>query len=294
MKITEIFKKGKPVISFEFFPARTEELAEKFNKTIDELLELKPDFVTVTFGAGGSTKDGSYELVKKFKKEKKQELIAYLAAFALRKNEITTVLDHYKDLGIENIFSLRGDPPKNTPTDQVPADSFRYASELTAFIRQNYNFCLGVAGYPEGHIEAPSFDKDIENLKHKVDQGAEFIITQYFYDNAYFLNFVERCRKSGITIPILPGIMSVYSIKMMEMLAVNCGANIPDKLRQGIAELPEGDTKALINFGIKYAINQCEELIKEGVSGLHFYTMDRSESTVGVVKGLKDKGLLRI
>ncbi|EQB22674.1 5,10-methylenetetrahydrofolate reductase [Dehalobacter sp. UNSWDHB] len=152
MKISEILKKGKPTLSFEFFPARTEKAAESLNKTIDDLVELKPDFVSVTFGAGGSTKDGSYELVKKLKKEKEQEVVAYLAAFALKKDEITAVLNNYNDLGIENILALRGDPPKDVDVTQVPVESFKYASELAAFIRQNYSFCLGVAGYPEGTL----------------------------------------------------------------------------------------------------------------------------------------------
>ncbi|UWG95551.1 methylenetetrahydrofolate reductase [NAD(P)H] [Dehalobacter sp. DCM] len=294
MKLSEIFKTGKPTISFEFFPARTEKAAETLNQTVEDLVALKPDFVSVTFGAGGSTKDGSYELVKKLKKEKELEVVAYLAAFALKRNEITSVLNNYQDLGIENILALRGDPPKDTDVTQVPADSFKYASELAAFIHQNYGFCIGVAGYPEGHIDAPSLEKDIEYLKLKVDQGADFIIAQFFYDNVYFLNFMERCQKIGINIPILPGIMPVYSVKMMEMLAGNCGAKIPEKLRKGISELPEGDTKALIDFGIEYAIGQCEELLKEGARGLHFYTMDRSESAAGIVKGLKNKGLLTI
>jgi methylenetetrahydrofolate reductase (NADPH) len=294
MKLSEIFKTGKPTLSFEFFPARNEKAAETFNQTIEDLVELKPDFVSVTFGAGGSTKEGSYELVKKLKKEKELEVVAYLAAFALKKDEINAVLNSYQDLGIENILALRGDPPKDADVTQVSAESFKYASELAAFIHQNYTFCLGVAGYPEGHIEAPSLKKDIEYLKHKVDQGVDFIIAQFFYDNVCFFDFRERCQKSGINIPVLPGIMPVYSVKMMEMLAGSCGAKIPEKLRKGISELPEGDTKALVDFGIEYATGQCEELLKEGARGLHFYTMDKSESTVSIVKGLRNRGFLTI
>lgn len=290
MKISDILKNEKPTLSFEYFPARSEKGAETLDKAIDTLAELKPDFVSVTFGAGGSTKEGSYDLVKKLKKEKELEVVAYLTCYGLSQDEITAVLDSYKELGIENILALRGDASKEGVNVQMPADSFKYAYELVNFIRQKYSFCLGVAGYPEGHIDSPSLEKDIEYLKNKVDQGADFIIANFFNDNVYFLNFLERCQKCGIAIPILPGIMPVFSIKMMEILNGNCGTKIPEKMSKGISALPKGDTKALIEFGIAYAAQQCEELLKEGVCGLHLYTMDKSESAAGIVNKLREKG----
>ncbi len=158
--------------------------------------------------------------------------------------------------------------------------------------RARYDFCLGVAGYPEGHIDAPSKEQDLEYLKLKVNRGAEYIITNYFYDNAYFFDFCERCRNAGIGVPIVPGVMPIYSVRMMEMLAGLCGATITEEIRQGIAALPDGDKEALLAFGIEFATRQCAELLEAGVPGLHIYTMDRSKSTVRVVEQLRDKGLL--
>jgi methylenetetrahydrofolate reductase (NADPH) len=161
-----------------------------------------------------------------------------------------------------------------------------------AVIRPKYDFCLGVAGYPEGHVDAPSLEKDIEYLKLKVDRGAEYIITNYCYDNQFFFDFLERCKMAGINVPVLPGVMPIYSVKMMKMLADLCGATITDELRRGIDDLPEGDKEALLSFGIEFAARQCRELIEADVPGLHIYTMDRSKSSVGIVDRLRSEGLL--
>jgi methylenetetrahydrofolate reductase (NADPH) len=225
------------------------------------------------------------------KHAKKLEVIAYFAGFGLGPKDILAVLDSYQAIGIESILAVRGDTPQEEGFKPHP-DSLPYASDLVAFIRPRYDFCIGVAGYPEGHIDAPSKVKDLEYLKLKVDQGAEYIITNYFYDNRYFFDFVERCRDIGIQIPILPGVMPIYSVKMMEMLAGLCGATITDEVRQGIAALAEGDKEGLVAFGIEFAVRQCIELLEAGVPGLHIYTMDRSKSAVGVVDRLRDEGLL--
>lgn len=291
MKISDRLKSGKPTLSFEYFPARTEKNAEMLEKTLEVLSTLSPDFVSVTFGAGGSTREGSYELVKKLKEENKCEVVAYLAAYGLKQDDVAAVLDGYQGLGVENILALRGDLGKAAPPE-IPADSIHYAYELAAYARKNYSFCIGVAGYPEGHIDAPSLEKDIDYLKYKVDQGADFVIANFFHDNVYFFNLLERCRKVGLTVPVIPGLMPVYSVKMMEMLSASCGASIPEKLRQDIASLPEGDTNALIAFGIDYSTQQCEELLKEGACGLHIYTMDKWESTKGIVDRLRAEGLM--
>jgi methylenetetrahydrofolate reductase (NADPH) len=201
------------------------------------------------------------------------------------------VLDSYQALGVENILVVRGDSPHDESFQPHP-DSMTYASELVAFIRPKSDFCLGVAGYPEGHIEAPSMEKDLEYLKLKIDLGAEYIITNYFYDNRYFLDFLDRCRAAGIDVPIVPGIMPIYSVKMMDRLAKLCGATITQEIRDGIAALPEGDREALLAYGIEHASQQCAELLKAGVPGLHIYTMDRSKSTVGLVNWLRGEGLL--
>ena len=293
MKVTKLWSsRQKPTISFELFPPRSPKGAEKLEKTIDALAALEPDFVSVTFGAGGSTREGSRQLVEKLKNEKKLEVMAYFACYGLGPDDINAVLDSYQALGVENVLAVRGDLPREQENFEPHPDSFPHASDLIAFIRPRYSFCLGAAGYPEGHIDCQSKDKDIEYLKLKVDNGAEYIISNYFYDNKYFFDFVERCRAIGIDVPILPGVMPIYSVKMMEMLAGMCGATISNEVRQGIASLPEGDKEALVNFGIEFAVGHCKELLKATVPGLHFYTMDLSKSAVGIVNRLRTDGLL--
>jgi methylenetetrahydrofolate reductase (NADPH) len=292
MKVADRWRSStKPTLSFELFPARTEKAAINLEKAIANLAELSPDFVSVTFGAGGSTREGSYNLVSKLKHDLGLEVLAYFACYGLGPEEIISVLEGYQALGVENILAVRGDPPREGEFEPHP-DSFTYASELVGFIRPKYDFCIGVAAYPEGHIDAPSAAQDLAFLKQKVDLGAEYIITNYFYDNRFFFDFVDRCQGAGINIPILPGVMPIYSEKMMNILANLCGASITDAVQQGLAGLPEGDKEALINFGIGYAFEQCAGLLKAGVPGLHIYTMDRSKSTVGIVTRLRAEGYL--
>lgn len=292
MKVTQMWETGeKPTISFELFPARSEKAAGRLEKTIKALADLKPDFVAVTFGAGGSTREGSHNLVGRLKDEFGLETIAYFAGYGLGQEDIHAVLDSYWALGVENILVVRGDPPHDEGFEPHPK-SFSYASEILEFVRPKYDFCMGVAGYPEGHIEAESKEKDLEYLQHKVGQGAEYIICNYFYDNRYFLDFTARCQEAEIGVPILPGVMPIYSIKMMENLARLCGATITEEIRDGIADLPEGDKDALNEFGIEFAVRQCADLIKNGAIGLHVYTMDRSSSAVGIVTRLRSEGLL--
>lgn len=292
MKVTDIWaSREKPTISFELFPARSEKAAASLEKAVDELTALQPDFVSVTFGAGGSTREGSRQLIEKLKNDEGLEVIAYFACYGLGPDDITAVLDSYRDIGIENILAVRGDPPREEGFKPHPG-SLQHASDLVEFVRPKYDSCIGVAAYPEGHIEAEGKEKDLEYLKLKLDLGAEYVITNYFYDNAYFFDFMERCRAAGIEAPIVPGVMPIYSVKMMNMLASLCGATITDEVQQGIAALPEDDKEALTAFGIDFAARQCTELLKAGVPGLHIYTMDRSKSTVAVVGRLRDEGLL--
>ena len=293
MKATDIWTSGrKHTVSFELFPARSEKAAVNLEKAIDKLAALEPDFVSVTFGAGGSTREGSQQLIEKLKNKKGLEVIAYFAGYGLGLEDITTVLDKYQELGVDNILVVRGDIPQEKENFIPHPDSLPHASDLMAFIRPKYNFCMGVAGYPEGHIECKNIEKDMEYLKLKVDNGAEYIIANYFYDNQYFFDFIERCRTIGIDVPIIPGVMPIYSVKMMEILANLCGATITEKLRQGIDRLPEENKEALVDFGIDFAVQQCKGLLEAGAPGLHIYTMDRSKSTVAIVNRLRKDGLL--
>jgi methylenetetrahydrofolate reductase (NADPH) len=281
----------KPIISFEYFPPRNDKAAQTFGKVVDSLATLAPDYMSVTFGAGGSTRDGSYQTVKQLTVDKKIPTVAYLAGFGLAPDEITQVLDKYRDLGIQTIFVIRGDQPQD-PDFKPHPESFAHASDIIAFIKKHYDFCLGCAGYPEGHIQAESLDKDIDYLKLKQDNGAEYAVTQYCYDNDAFFQYVEKCRAAGITIPIIPGIMPVYTIKMTHMLSKVCGTAITDDLKRGLDQLNAEDKDAVLDFGVDFAVEQCRGLINNGVQTLHFYTMDRSRSTTAIINRLREEELL--
>ncbi len=275
----------------EFFPPRNEKAAEAFGSIIDDLAELKPDYMSITFGAGGSTRDGSYQTVKQLMLDKNLPTVAYIAGYGLGPDELTDVLDKYKELGVETIFVIRGDKPGGDDFTPHP-DSFSYASDLIAFIKERYDFTLGCAGYPEGHIDSESLEKDIEYLKLKVDNGAEYVVAQYFYDNLYFSEYVEKCRAMGIHVPIIPGIMPIYTVKLTNILSEVCGSAITDTLQSKLEAVDAGDKDAVLNLGIDFATEQCRGLLKQGVSGLHFYTMDRSKSTSEIIKRLKQENLL--
>ena len=293
MRLTDLWQGSqKPTLSFELFPARTEKAAERLDKAIDVLASLNPDFASVTFGAGGSTRTGSHQLLRKLIQEKKLLAVGYFACYGLSPEDISTVMDSYQELGIENILLVRGDIPHDLEDFSPRPDSFAHASQLVEYVRPRYDFCLGVAAYPEGHIEAVSKEKDLEYLKLKIDNGAEFIITNYTYDNQYFYQFRERCQEIGIEVPILPGVMPIYSLKMMNSLASLCGASIPDGLQQRLFELPEGDKEAVLNFGVEFAYQQCRELLRSDVPGVHIYTMDRSNSVAEIVTRLRGGGYL--
>ena len=293
MKLTDLWKANdKPTLSFELYPARSEKAAGRLDKAIDVLADLKPDFASVTFGAGGSTREGSRQLLDKLMNEKGLMSVGYFAGLGLAPEEITTALDSYATLGVENILVVRGDTPHGLEEFIPHPDSFSYASDLIKFLRPKYDFCMGVAAYPEGHIEAESQAKDLDYLKLKIDNGAEYIITNYCYDNQYFFSFVDRCRKAGIDVPILPGVMPIYSVKMMESLAKLCGATITKEIRDGLAALPPDDKAAVLDFGIEFAYQQCKGLLEGGAPGVHIYTMDRSKTTSAIVTRLREEELL--
>ena len=290
MRVTQLYSGKSPVLSMEFFPPRNEKAEAGFGPLVDELFGMAPDYMSVTFGAGGSNRDGSYQAVQAML-DKSIPTVAYLAGYGMAPSEIIEVLDRYRAMGIETIFVIRGDKPQQEGFVPHP-ESFSYASDLIAFIKARYDFTLGCAGYPEGHQEAESLELDIAHLKAKVASGAEYVVAQNFYDNAYYTDYVGRCRAAGINVPIVPGIMPVYSVKMARILARVCGTTITPALESRLAAVDPADKEAVLNMGIDFAIDQCRDLLNAGVPGIHLYTMDRSHSTMAVVRRLRAEGLL--
>lgn len=288
MKISEILKKVQPAFSFEFFPPKDEEGFAQLYTVIDNLKAWNPAFVSVTYGAGGSTRSKTIELVGRIKNEIGLESMAHLTCVGHNADEIRSVLDCLQEQGIDNVLALRGDPPKGASQFVKPQDGFGYASELVGFVRKGYDFCLGGAGYPEGHVESPDLDHDLENLKIKVDAGIEFIITQLFFDNRYYFDFVKRVRGAGIDIPVIPGIMPVLNTGQVKRFTKMCGASLPDDLLSRLDSLGE-DVEAVREFGIQYAAEQCAGLLDGGAPGIHFYTLNRSNATLSILESLKHR-----
>lgn len=294
MRVTDLHatKAGKPVISFEFSRPKNEKAAANLEKALETLKRAEPDYVSVTFGAGGSTREGSVELARDLKERKGFNVVSYIAGIGLGPEDLCACLDEFKSIGVQTVLVVRGDPPTWDESFKPHPEALPHASDLLRFIKERYAFCLGAAGYPEGHKEAQSKDKDLEYAKLKVEQGADYIVTQYCYDNRLFFDFVKRARACGIAVPIFAGIMPIYTVPLMESLAKICGARITDTLRDGLSKLPADDKKAVSQFGVDFATAQCRELLEHGVDGLHFYTMNRAKTVSSVLATLRSEGLL--
>ena len=291
MLIKDLLNQGTPSFSFEFFPPKTDEAFDTLVETIRELQKLHPTFVSVTYGAGGSTRRRTIDVVAKAKGELGQESMAHLTCVGSTEKELRDVLDELRTQGIENVLSLRGDPPAGTDVFEKTPGGFGYANELVSFIKENYDFCLGVAGYPEGHQEADDFDTDLANLKLKVDAGADFVITQMFFDNRFYFDFVVQARAIGIDVPLIPGIMPILNLGQIKRFTQMCGASIPEELLERLEAIKE-DADAVRQCGVEHAAQQCRELLEGGVPGIHFYTLNRSTSTRDIFENLKAVGAL--
>ncbi len=280
MRIAERLAAGAgPCFSFEFFPPKTEQGVSNLFATLKELAPLGPSFVSVTYGAGGSTRDLTVDLVSRIRRETGIEAMAHLTCVGHSQNELASILDRLKAARIANVLALRGDPPRGEKTFVPAPDGFRYAFELVRFIRgRGDGFCLGGACYPEGHIECPSREQDLKNLGEKVTAGAEFLITQLFFDNAFYFDFVERARRAGVTLPIVPGIMPITNAEQIERFTRMCGATVPMRLALEIERI-RGDPDAVLQLGVAHATVQCVELLARGAPGIHFYTLNRSTAT---------------
>ncbi len=275
MRIAEHYARGRPVFSFEFFPPKTDRGYESLYHTIEDLKRLNPDFVSVTWGAGGSTRRKTAELVIRIQQEIGLTAMAHLSCIGSTPDQLAATLDGLVAAGIENVLALGGD----RPVDYVPPPgSFTYANQLVEFIRSRWDLCLGAACYPETHKEAPSPEVDLENLVRKVEAGVDFLITQLFFDNRDFFAFQERARRAGIQVPIVPGIMPIISAANVRRMATLSGARIPTELARRIADV-EHDDGLTAQVGVEWATRQCRELLERCVPGIHFYTLNRSPAS---------------
>ena len=284
MKISEKLK--SPIFSFEFFPPKDEAGFQSLFQTIENLKSSSPAFVSVTYGAGGSTRSKTVELVGKIKNEIGIECMAHLTCVGHKKEDIVSVLESLQVCGIENILALRGAPPKGEEKFIKPKGGFGYANELAAFIKSNYSFCIGAACYPEGHVECPDLQADMDNLKRKVDSGVDFLITQLFFENKYYFDFKKRAEMGGINIPIIPGIMPILNLKQSKRFTEMCGATLSKSLLSKFEGFEENHEKVR-EIGINHAFEQSRELLSSGAPGIHFYTLNRSRATLAILEKLQ-------
>jgi methylenetetrahydrofolate reductase (NADPH) len=288
MLVKEILEtRTEPVFSLEFFPPKKEEDWDKLFETISNLNLIEPAYVSVTYGAGGSTRERTHNLVTRIQKETGLTVVSHLTCIGAEKSEIESVLQLYRENGITNVLALRGDKPADVPTLEEAVKDFPHAIDLIRFIKQNFpEMGIGIAGFPEGHPETPNRMKELEYLKEKVDAGADYIVTQLFFDNRDYFDYVERCELAGITVPIIPGIMPIMTKKgMIRMGELALGSRIPSTLLRKVLEA--ADDKEVAEIGIEWATNQVQELIDQKVKGIHFYTLNLSEATLKIFRNLK-------
>jgi methylenetetrahydrofolate reductase (NADPH) len=288
LKIRDLLKE-KRTISCEFFPPREADGIPNVLRAIDRVRAYQPDFVSVTYGAGGSTRAFTEEITMHIKRETGLEVMAHLTCVAQTREDIHGVLERLDENGIENIIALRGDPPQGQP-DFVPVTGgFEHATGLIKHIRQNFQFGLAGACYPEGHVESPDIRKDIEYARLKVEEGADFLVTQLFYDNSHFFEFIDRAAKAGINVPIVPGVLPILTTAQIRRFTGLCGATIPAELDRQL-EKYAGDDDAVRELGIEYATKQVRELWDSGVPGVHFYVLNRSYSVSKILDNLGIEG----
>ncbi len=279
-------KAGKPSISFEFFPPKTDKGEENLWRCIQELTPLHPSFVSVTYGAGGTTQDRTLRIVERIKKETALEPMAHLTCVGSTQDDLANLLNQYKASDIRNILALRGDAPEGQDAFQAVEGGFAHATDLVKFVRQQQGFSIAVATYPEGHPESPNgVADDLKYLKMKQDAGAIAAITQYFFDNEHYYRFREQAEKMGITIPVLPGIMPIANYAQIVRFSKMCGATIPDWLHEKMSPIQD-DLDAVKQLGIEIATKQCQDLIANDAAGVHIYTLNKSEASLAICQNL--------
>ena len=288
MEILSLLKAPKPTLSFEFFPPKDDAGADDLLKTVDDLGKLDPAFVSVTYGAGGTTRGRTRSLVQRIMKEASVPTVPHLTCIGHSEDEMSEILDHYSKDQVSTILALRGDPPRNEPNYDRSKDDFKFAADLVKFIKNHHHpIEIGVAGFPEGHPATQNRLKEMEYFKAKVDQGADYICTQLFFDNHDFLDYRDRCNLEGIDLPIVAGIMPITTISGMKRMAELAeGSRFPATLLKAL-NTAGNDAKAIQQAGVQHAIHQCQELIDEGVSGLHLYTLNKSNATLTIANSLE-------
>jgi methylenetetrahydrofolate reductase (NADPH) len=286
MRIDQILEERRPCFSFEFFPPKTDEGMANLKHAIDDLAEDEPAYVSVTYGAGGSTRDRTVEITKWIKQQVGLEAMAHLSCVGEPVERLREILDEIGAAGIENVLALRGDPPRGETEWKPHPGGLHYSTELAELIARNYPFCIGAACFPEVHPEAPSLEHDLNFLKEKVAAGASFLITQLFFDNELYFDFVEEARMAGIDVPIIPGIIPVTGYRQIKRFTEMCGASIPDDFERELAAR-EDDPEAVKDLGVSYATLQCADLLARGAPGIHFYTLNKSPATRAILAALR-------
>jgi methylenetetrahydrofolate reductase (NADPH) len=284
--ISELFSLGRPLRSLEFFPPKDDAGVESLRATAAALRRMNPDFVSVTYGAGGTTRERTAQVCELLRRDFGFTVMPHLTCVGHSRAELEAVADRIHDGGFRNIMTLRGDPPKGTLEFQAATDGLRHANELVQLLKARQpRLCLGVAGYPEKHPEAPSLEADLAHLKRKVDSGAAFITTQLFFDNALYYRFVERCHRAGISVPIVPGIMPVLSLKQIQRFTQMCGATLPRALTTRL-EVAAENTDVVEMMGIDWALTQIRDLLANGAPGYHLYILNRAKGALALTAGL--------
>src|SRR5580692_10385539 len=284
--LSELFAQRRPLRSIEFFPPKDDPGVEALRQTATALKSISPDFVSVTYGAGGSTRQRTAQVSTLLKQEFGYTVMPHLTCVGHTRGELHAIADKIHADGFRNIMTLRGDPPKGSQVFEAAAEGLSHANELVSLLKSRHpDFCLGVGGYPEKHPEAPSAEADLVNLRRKVDAGADFVTTQLFFDNASYYRFVERCRKSGITVPIVPGIMPVLSLKQIQRFTSMCGTSLPATLIRRLEAA--GDAAEIVEaVGIDWALGQIRDLLARGAPGYHLYILNRAKSALALAAGL--------
>jgi methylenetetrahydrofolate reductase (NADPH) len=285
MRIVQALATTRPFFSFEFFPPRDDAGTDQLFATMETMRALKPAYVSITYGAGGSSRARTVELAKRVQREIGLTVLAHVTCVGSTRAELRALFDDLARAGIENVLALRGDPPRGEAVFTPPPGGFAHASELIAMLRRNYDFCIGAACYPEVHPEAESAQHDLSHLREKVDAGAEFLISQLFFDNDVYAGFVERARAAGIEVPMLPGLMPITNYEQITRFVAMCGAKIPPKLHVEM-EMRRGDAAAVEDLGVAFAAMQAIDLFRRGAPGIHFYTLNRSPATRAIVSGM--------